>query len=227
MGYALNGQAHTLSREDIQQGALAFLQQQLPDPELNIRIHPLDHRLPLKACEEPLEYFIKKTGRAGEIHHVGVRCRQPAWLTYISVDLQKPAMVALAATHLPKGHLIAPQDITWQKVDLRSQGDSLFTQETPPIGWETHRHVAQGQLIRAKDLGPATLIHKGEAVQIEAKVGQLSVLDKGIALQAGTMGQNIAVLNAQSRKQIYAKVVGKQMVAIMLENDSSKGENGR
>ena len=60
------------------------------------------------------------------------------------------------------------------------------------------------------------LIHKGDAVTIIAKIGNLTVSMKGLAMQNGTQGQALMVKNIRSGKTVQAIAKNSNQVEVFM-----------
>ena len=61
---------------------------------------------------------------------------------------------------------------------------------------------------------PAPLVRSGEAVTITVRAGGLQVQTRGVAAQAGRLGDVIRVVNADSGRRVSARVVGPAAVEV-------------
>jgi flagella basal body P-ring formation protein FlgA len=73
---------------------------------------------------------------------------------------------------------------------------------------EAIRTIRVGQLLRASDLKPATLIKKGDSVKLVVGSGLLKITVTLVALDNGKLDQQINLLNPESGEQVRAIVTG-------------------
>lgn len=73
---------------------------------------------------------------------------------------------------------------------------------------EAIRTIRVGQLLRASDLKPATLIKKGDSVKLTVGGGLLKITVTMVALDNGKRDQQINLLNPESGEEVRAIVTG-------------------
>lgn len=82
------------------------------------------------------------------------------------------------------------------------------------IGQEVRRAVFAGRPVGSADLGPPTLVHRNAIVTMVYRHGPLAIRTEGRALEAGTEGARVRVLNLESRKPVTATVRGPALVEV-------------
>jgi flagella basal body P-ring formation protein FlgA len=76
------------------------------------------------------------------------------------------------------------------------------------------RAVPEGEAIRARDLGEAPDVRRGEEVQVEARSGTALLKFRARAESPGRTGDSILVLNPENRRRFRAVVNGKGSVVV-------------
>jgi len=117
--------------------------------------------------------------------------------------------VWVAARDIPKGHVIAPEDLLEKSLDA-SRLQRGFTHSSQPLaGSKSLRHLRMGQLVGELDLQQAWAVRAGEGVLIRAGQPGFSATTRGTALSNGAIGEGVRVRNLGSGKEIQAWVVDK------------------
>lgn len=117
--------------------------------------------------------------------------------------------VWVAARDIPKGHVIAPEDLLEKSLDA-SRLQRGFTHSSQPLaGSKSLRHLRMGQLIGELDLQQAWAVRAGEGVLIRVGQPGFSATTRGTALSNGAIGEGVRVRNLSSGKEIQAWVVDK------------------
>jgi len=79
---------------------------------------------------------------------------------------------------------------------------------------EAIRTISPGQPLRTSDLRPAPLIRKDDTVMLSVKKGSLEITIPMLALDKGTLGEQITLRNPDSGEQIRAIVIGPRKAEI-------------
>jgi flagella basal body P-ring formation protein FlgA len=125
------------------------------------------------------------------------------------------ATVPVPTHRLLAGSTVGPQDVRMARVPLQQAGDAVVQAMTQALGMEVRHQLAPGQPIQAADLGPPTLVRRGQLVTMRLDSAGLSVTAEGQALQSGAAGDTVRVLNPSSRAVIEAEVTGARTVRVL------------
>ncbi len=139
--------------------------------------------------------------------------------------------VAVSLRRLERHHVIAAEDVAFQRRDVTDLSGEIFTAEIAE-GAETGENVEQrsavkrgaligkrmtktvgiGRIISRKDVEEPPAILRGRTVPILAEMGGLTVRATGKALEDGWPGERIKVRNEASKKRLMAEVVDERTV---------------
>ena len=114
--------------------------------------------------------------------------------------------------------MLMPGDVVHaENVQLRSLTRPIYgalSADKNPVGLEVKHHVVAGHPLTVHDVGPICLVHANETVQVHWRVGNLSMVLSGRALEPGAAGQEIRVLNPSTSRTISGIVVGPDTLEI-------------
>lgn len=68
------------------------------------------------------------------------------------------------------------------------------------------RALTPGMILTEACVGPRVIVKRGAIVQVNYRINSMTVTIKGTAMQDGTKGQTIGVMNLASNKQVLAKI---------------------
>lgn len=160
---------------------------------LQVSVTPPDERLRLPACPAPVAETPEGQRLWGSTQ-VRVRCPGEAgWSLSVRARVQVFAPAVLARRALPAGHLIEPADILRGEVDLTGSQRPALRDEALVLGRVVRIGLAAGQAIGAEHLRLPVVVRRGQALEVTATVGQVSVTSAGTALQDGAVGELIRV----------------------------------
>jgi flagella basal body P-ring formation protein FlgA len=75
-------------------------------------------------------------------------------------------------------------------------------------GKEARRALPAGASVRASDIGPPTLVRRGEGVTLVMRSGRLTITAPGRALGDGAAGGAVRVVNLATDRTLDARVMG-------------------
>lgn len=140
-----------------------------------------------------------------------------ACLSAQSTTLAQPAsespLVVLPIRTIPAGSIIGPDDVVLQPVSHRPAAD-MVQSLAAAVGKETRRSLYADRPIRAQEIGPITLVERNARVTLRFRSNAMELSTIGRALEAGGMGQIIRVMNLDSRRTIYGRVNGPEVVDV-------------
>jgi flagella basal body P-ring formation protein FlgA len=116
------------------------------------------------------------------------------------VSIQVPVVVA--ARNLPTGTLLGAGDLSLKRRDISAAGEATVRDLSDAIGKRTRWQLSGGVPVRREYLDDPESLKRGDAVVIEAETGAVRITGKGIALQAGRVGETVMVRNQLSGKEM-------------------------
>lgn len=171
------------------------------DPQVSAR--PLDNRLRLAACEQPLQTFSSPNARTLGPVSIGVRCDSPqAWTIYVRLDVSSQVTLPVPTTALPRGTIISAQDLELVTRPLATDHGVIIVDAEHIIGMELTRAVPAGTPLRHNQLRPPQLIERGQTVVLVAGGDGLQVSMQGKAMASAAAGDRLLVTNLASGRRV-------------------------
>lgn len=203
----------------IREAARTFAEAHLATPhgETRIEVGTLDPRLRLAACGTPLDPFLPPgSGRSGSVT-VGVRCRAPKpWVLYVPVRVRVTQAVAVLARALPRGHVLAPEDLRVERREVSALPGGYYGHGDDPAGQVLRRPLAAGTVLTPNDLEPRLMVRRGERVVLAADTGGVTVRMAGEALGDAHLGARVRVRNLASERIVEGVVADGGVVEVPL-----------
>ena len=204
-------QPHT----EVQQFVEDFVYNEMPGEDVTVSVRPLDSRLRLKRCEEPLEAFWSPGARQRGATSVGVACQgDKPWKIYVRANIKLMREVAVADRPLVRGDILAADDIRMEKRDVSRLNGGYLEDASSLVGYEVRQSVSSSALLYSRMFTAPKLIHRGDKVTVVASMGGLEVRITGKALSDGARGKMIRVRNLSSKKVVQGEVVSRGVVRI-------------
>jgi flagellar basal body P-ring formation protein FlgA len=177
---------------------------------------PLDPRLRLPACDQPLHAFLTD-GQVRQQTTLGVRCEGSVrWTIYTSINVETEAPVLVARTALPRDATLTAAD--FQLLTRRVPGliGSYLCDPGALAQQRLRRPLAAGEALAIDALAPALLIHRGQQVVLLARSPGIEVRMAGVALADGRASDQIRVQNLSSQRIVEGTVRADGVVEVPL-----------
>jgi|GEM_PF-487409 len=123
--------------------------------------------------------------------------------------------IAVSTHPLTKGDVLSANDIKIEKRERKSLAGSNILKPSMVIGQAAREALPSGIVLTDELVNKPILVDKAMAVSVTYAVGGLKLTLRGKANDAGALGDMISVLNPQSKKVIFATVIGPGAVAVL------------
>ncbi|WP_149981592.1 flagellar basal body P-ring formation chaperone FlgA [Pseudoalteromonas rhizosphaerae] len=209
--------AQTYSKEQLQELAVSHVYDQL-DPntadDKELSALTLDSRIPDRGCNSDLAFNIPTEPPFNRQITVQIKCDDlNGWSQYVHVRMIELTPVIIATENLSRGEVIEAHHlrlIMKPKHFVRAQ--YLQDQELL-IGSRSKRNIRSGYPVA---LNQICMVCKGDNVTIFAIIRGLKIKTSGLALEDGTLGEQVKVKNAKSGKVLNARVDGVESVQVII-----------
>jgi flagellar basal body P-ring formation protein FlgA len=133
---------------------------------------------------------------------------------WAQAEIESLKTVVVTNRPLPRDHIITVDDIQLQKMEVRGLPAKIITRCEEVIGKKTKNALNANVVLIENCVELPPLVKCGDAVFIIAESGVLKISAMGEAREKGSQGQRIRVLNYDSKKEIYARVVNSKTVTV-------------
>ena len=149
------------------------------------------------------------------LFHLAVTANGKPWST-IEALTDVAALVDVVAPNrfLKSDELVDAEDLTTARIRINDLRHPYLTDREEAIGKSAARPLQADTPLRATFLKKPFMVKKGDRVMIEAKRGGLSIQTSGVTKSSGQVGQSIMVANADSGRELRAKVVAPGLVQV-------------
>ncbi len=122
--------------------------------------------------------------------------------------------IPVLAKRLEGGTTIGSADIDWTVVPEDRVNGTVVTEAEQLVGHELRRDTDEGEILHVHDVIPPRLVTRGSLVTMKIETPLMLVTAQGKALQDGTQGEVVRVVNTQSNRMIEGTVSGPGTVII-------------
>ncbi|GAB4233234.1 MAG: hypothetical protein OHK0028_08920 [Deltaproteobacteria bacterium] len=131
-----------------------------------------------------------------------------------SADVSIRAPVVVTARNVPAGAIVSPGDFTVRMLEYAAGGDGVLRAAGDAVGKRARWQLTGGVPIRREYLEDPAALRRGDAVTIVAESGAVRITGKGIALQAGGVGDTVLVRNVASGKETAGRLAEGRVVRV-------------
>ena len=212
--FATQLQAEVYNNEQLQQLAVDFVSEHMPDLNTTPQISalPLDSRIPDRLCESPLNKELPTEPPFNRQVTVQLKCQDiNSWTQYVHVRIIELEPVVVVTTSLTRGEVIRAEHLRLEMKPKQFVRTQYVQDESILIGSRSKRNLRGGTPIV---MSQVCMVCKGDNVTIYASLRGLRIKTTGIALEDGTLDELVRVKNKKSGKVLNARVDGVESVQV-------------
>ena len=131
-----------------------------------------------------------------------------------AVRLAVMSDVVVARRPIGRYKPITEKDVMLQRLDLTDLPTHVFSGLDEVIGKRAKRKIQANSVLRQDMIETPPLVQRGSMVLIVAETGGLKVTTLGEVKSSGYLGQRVKVVNLDSKKKIFARVVDENTVRV-------------
>src|ERR1051325_4443013 len=122
---------------------------------------------------------------------------------------------AVLARGVERNEVIKSSDVMIERRPKAEVGNDAAARDSA-VGMQARRQLRAGQALRVTDLAKPDLVTRDQTATLTSKSGGLYLTIRGKALEGGTEGDAVNVLNLQSKRTVSGIVVGRGQVAVAI-----------
>ena len=123
---------------------------------------------------------------------------------------------AVLTRNVERNEVLKASDVTTERRPKAEIGGGEAAARNHAVGMQMRRQLRAGQAVKVADLTKPDLVQRDENVTLIYEATGLYLTMRGKALEGGTEGDTISVLNVQSKRNVYGVVIGRGQVAISI-----------
>ena len=122
---------------------------------------------------------------------------------------------AILARGVERNEIIKSADVTIERRPKSEVGNDVASRDRT-VGMQARRQLRAGAAVKASDLAKPDLVQRDQSVMLIYETSGLYLTIRGKALEGGTEGDVVSVLNLQSKRTVTGVVVGRGQVAVSI-----------
>ncbi|MBS1213214.1 MAG: hypothetical protein H6R26_1831 [Proteobacteria bacterium] len=179
-----------------------------------VEVAPLDQRLQLPQCDQPL--VVSSMPGSREIGNISVVVKCPGtqpWSIYGRAYVRLYKQVAVLRGTVRQGTILSTSDVDTVQKDAAMLRGGYLTPDAV-IGKPVRKTLSAGTVLLPTHLTTIKLVKRGQQVAIRAQNTAFEVSMAGVALMDGEAGQRIRVRNAASQRVVEGLVTADGEVSV-------------
>jgi len=137
-------------------------------------------------------------------------------LVILTVSASLLSTSAFAANVVAKTDMKRGTEISLSDLDIQvEQKEEYHLLASQFVGKAVRRTIRSGAVIKGRDVMEPIQVNRNSRVKMVYRVGRLEITATGRALDQGSMGDIISVMNLDSRKRVDGRVTGFGTVEMM------------
>jgi flagella basal body P-ring formation protein FlgA len=208
-----------LHPEHIHRSILRVLEQEMAGRVRAVHLAMVDPLDPMKIPSGAVDLRISPNGYGEGLgrrtFHVQVKVNGKPWQRIDAIVDVSASIDAVVPTRvLPIDTVLEAEDVAIHRIKLTDLDHQFIVDVKDVIGKSAARPLQTNNPIRLGMVKKPYAVRKGDRVSIEARRGGLSIQAIGVTKSSGEIGQTVTVANADSGKELRAKIVGPGAVRV-------------
>ena len=185
--------------------------------EIKVQIQPIDSRLRLASCSEPLHLKHRPRNRTAGRLTFKISCDgADSWAIHVPVQVQAFDQVVVSDMPIAKGTHLTTSDLRLELADVSLLYTGYFKSMTELEGFVARRPIPAEQIMSPALVDPAKMVNRGEKVMIIAEGPGISIRASGKAMEDGAYGELIRVKNTNSNKVVEGRITAPGLIKVSL-----------
>lgn len=208
-------EAKVFSKDLLQEMAITYVATLInttDETKIQLSSLPLDDRIPDRSCNSEPELLTPSDPPFNRQVTLQIKCNDTdSWAQYVHVRITETAPIVVASVNLARGEVITAAHLS---VEMRpSHFIRVQYLDNPKllIGSRSKRNIRSGMPLL---LSQICMVCKGDAVNIHANIKGLKIKTTGIALEDGSLGDQVKVKNKKTGKVLNTRVDGVESVQV-------------
>lgn len=118
---------------------------------------------------------------------------------------------------LRRGESLSVSDLEVRVAPYRRSMGQVFASSMEVRGKRLRRNLRAGDVVSDRDVEVIPLVDRGDPVKIFSRSGAVTVTLRGVALEAGGLGEQILVRATRYREDVLAEIQGPDRVLVLEE----------
>jgi flagella basal body P-ring formation protein FlgA len=164
-----------------------------------------------------------RSGRFDVSFEIGNDSGAPTRLRFTGSAIET-VEAAILARDVERNEVLKSSDVVIERRPKLAIGNDAASRDRA-VGMQMRKAVRAGAALRTADLAKPDLVQRDQTVTLIFQSGGLYLTIRGKALEGGTEGDVVSVLNLQSKRTVTGTVVGRGQVSISVATPSPPAQD--
>ncbi len=139
---------------------------------------------------------------------------KPQKKVWLNADIEVYTPVVVSTRPMPRYHVVGKSDIRLERRNLADLSSNILTSLEEPIGKRIKASLSANTPLRADLIELPPLVKRGDIVTVIAENEALKIVTTGMVRDRGRRGDVVRVININSNKEVFGKVVDARTVKV-------------
>lgn len=139
---------------------------------------------------------------------------EPTRLRFVGTAVET-VETAVITRNVERNEVLRASDVVTERKPKAEVGSDGVTRERA-VGMQARKSIRAGQAVKAADLGKPDLVTRDQSVTVIYEAPGIYLTGRGKALDSGTEGDVVSIVNLQSKRTVQGIVIGPGQVAAMV-----------
>jgi flagella basal body P-ring formation protein FlgA len=215
----ISRKAVRVSKAKIEKIAADWVLERVPWALENVRVVKVQTSSDIVLPQGRLSYRVKSPGTVDFLGTIALSIEfsvddRPVKRAWVTLNLEVIAPVVVVRRPLGRHQPIDAEDVAVVLRDLTKLPAGVFTDTAEVIGMRARRSLYGSTVLRKDLVEVPPLVKRGDLVTIVAEMGVLRITARGEVKDRGGRGERISVINLDSGKRVYARVLDARTVKV-------------
>ena len=211
--------AVTIERDKIETIAADWVLERVPWDLENVRVKKVQANTDIVLPRGRVTYKVKTPGALDFLKTIALSIEflvdgRPVKRAWVTLNLEVISPVVVVRRPMGRHQPIESGDVTVVLKDLAKLPSGIYTDPAAVIGMRVKRTLYGDTVLREDLVELPPLVNRGDLVTILAEAGPLRITARGEVKAKGRKGERISVINLDSRKRVYARVLDARTVKV-------------
>jgi len=215
----ISRKGETLTADEIRTAVMEYVSARIPFKNRRTEIRIISRLTDLEVPAGKRRILVSSSSKNGAIGRMSLRVEvkvndKAVKIQWINVKVAAFGTVYRASRNIKRYQRIGELDLVSSQEDLSELPRSVILDRDAIVGQRARAFIPAKGVFTSKMVEVPPLVKKGDIVTIVARSENLIVRTVGQVKQDGTADQMVRVLNLESKKTVFARIVDKHTVMI-------------
>lgn len=208
-----------IDKKIIEQIVLEFLDKKIPWDKNRVKVKLFQNGESIFLPDKPYVYKVIPPVRTNYLGTIPLSVvfdihNQPQKKVSVTVKIEVDTDVVVVQNPLNRNQTVSEDDVEVISMDMADLPSNYISSLNEAVGKKTLRAINPKEILRTDIIELPPLVRRNDIVSIIVESGALRISVIGEARESGRSGERIKVVNLDSKKEIFARVLDSKTVKV-------------